>query len=332
MMPVPGSPLRRWLCLLGTLLLPTWAMAEEWLPRHPDSAFRVLAWNVSREQFFTHEQEVASILRAIDADVLLLDEMSGQRSAADLEARLEALAEGQDWHSLYGSSGGANQRATLSARAPLIDLPVFQQLSYPAEVQQMWLDGLPPPVDRADVRQNLEWGLPAVGGVLQIDGRRVLFVGMDLQCCGKNPSEIQAQRRIYESYLLREAIETSVAQTQIDAVVVGGDFNAVTGRAPVEIVATPLRAGTPALSVAEATHRDGRSQWTWEGTGTPFPNGRLDFVLHSAPLKVLAAQVFDSADLSAAERARWGLSLGSAQKVSAHRPVVVDFGWVDKGR
>ena len=112
---------------------------------------------------------------------------------------------------------------------------------------------------------------------------------------------------------------------------VAGDFNAVQGSAPVDL----LRAGPDAVTslvAVEARHRGHDVQWTWSGEGTPFPSGRLDFVLHSGALVPLQTQVFDSEDLDASTQAALGIAPGLSQSLSAHRPVVVDFGWRDGGR
>ena len=46
---------------------------------------------------------------------------------------------------------------------------------------------------RARVRDSLDAGVAAVGGVVTWQGRRVLVVGLDLECCGDSPDSAAAR-------------------------------------------------------------------------------------------------------------------------------------------
>jgi hypothetical protein len=168
-----------------------------------------------------------------------------------------------------------------------------------------------------------------VGAVVEFDQRRLLVVGFDMQCCGDGPDSWQEGRRRIEAALVRSAIDAVLAALSVDAVLLGGDINAVNGPRPLEI----LRGDGSGMPLAEVhiTHRHSDETWTWDGRGTPFPNGRLDYVLHSGALLPLQAQIFDSEGLSADESAALGLPAALSRSLSDHRPLVVDFGWRLRG-
>lgn len=299
------------------------AAQRVWLERHPDTALRVLTWNVARN-FFVDNEGFQQVLGAIDADLLILDEMAAGASADRIARGLPAAS--ASWQALYGTGGGPHQRASIAIRAPLERIAEFDQLAYPRERVDEWLQPVPADAQQT-ARQSLEAGVAAVGGVIEIQGRRILVVGLDLQCCGDSVDSPQEQRRQFEARAIRDAIDKIAPTLKLDGILVGGDFNAVQGDAPVTI----MRRGVLKqnwLDDAEARHR-GRNaiDWTWDGRGTPFASQRLDFLLHSDRLRVLQSQVFDSEDLSPEERKALNLKTSLSRSLSEHRPVVVDFGW-----
>jgi len=303
------------------------AETPAWLPRAPQTVLRVLTWNVERA-FLSRNADFHRVLRAVDADVLVLDEMAADLSAAQIAAAMPPR--GAPWQAVYGSGGGPHQRASIVTTHSLEAVPAFDRLAYPAARYDAWLSVVPPET-QARARASLDAGVAAIGGVVDVDGRRLLVVGLDLQCCGDTPESAQEDRRRFEAQSIRSAIDAIAGSRDLDGIVVAGDFNAVQGSAPVDL----LRAGPDAVTslvAVEARHRGHDVQWTWSGEGTPFPSGRLDFVLHSGALVPLQAQVFDSEDLDASTQAALGIAPGLSQSLSAHRPVVVDFGWRDGGR
>lgn len=322
----------RFRCLVSALLLallsmvaPASAAAGEqrtWLPRHQDAAFRVVVWNVSRESFFDNAADFRRVLAAVDADLLILDEMAPGVSAEAIAAQLPPRAPG--WQVAYGTGGGQHQRASIAARSPLLRQDAFDGLAYPDEAVEAWVAGVPPE-HAARFRADLATGVSAVGAIVGVGGRRLLVVGLDLQCCGADASSWQEARRRIEAGNVRAAIDRVLAREAVDAVLVGGDLNVVNGSRPLDILRGPEGAAAHLRDVP-AAHRGGAT-WTWDGRGTPFPSSRLDYVLHTDALVPLQAQVFDSEDLSAEESEALGLPPGLSRSLAEHRPVVVDFGW-----
>lgn len=296
-----------------------------WLARHPDTALRVLVWNVDRT-FFRENAGFQRVLDAVDADLLILDEMPAGVSASEIADALPAKS--TPWQVLYGSGGGPHQRASISVRAPLQRVPEFDHLAYPRARFDEWVKAVPPE-KQLRALGSLEAGVATVAGVVEWQGHRLLVVGLDLECCGESVDSPQEQRRQFEAGAIRAAIDAVAEGLKIDAVLVGGDFNNVQGDAPVRIMQRGASAST-SLTYPTPRHRGNTAaDWTWDGRGTPFPSRRIDHVLHSDRLVVLQSQVFDSEDLAPRQQQTLKLDADLSRSLSPHRPVVVDLGWRD---
>lgn len=294
-----------------------------WMPRHPDTAFRMLVWNVSRASFFREPEAAHALLRVAAADLLVLDEMPGNTSESAIAAALPARPE--DWNVVYGVGGGAFERASIAGVWPLQRVDAFDRLAYPDRLASSWLAQAPERL-QPRLREDLPAGAAAVGATVEIDGRRLLVVGLDLQCCGDSVDSWEEEKRRFEATAIRAAVDARLARCDVDAVIVAGDLNIVQGDGPLQILRTAVGASMPLEQVAPR-RRLSDADWTWDGRGTPFASKQLDFVLHSAALVPLQARILDSEDLDADEREALGLATGTSAQVSAHRPIVVDFGW-----
>ena len=303
-----------------------------WLARAPGTALRVLSWNVSRDSFYVNLDAFHRVLAAIDADILILDEMPGTSNAAELRAALGGLGDAAaEWQVAYGEGGGVFQRSTIASRNPTTRLPIFETLRYAPEQISAWLGQAGSSGGR--LRDNLQAGVAAVGAHILHDGKTLLVVAMDLQCCGDDAGSWQESRRRAEAGLLRQALLSSVQQTPVAAVIVAGDANTVQGVQAISILrGTPSAGADPEpwrLQEVAARHQGKSSTWTWDGRGTPYPSSRLDHILHSAALQPLQASIFDTEDLSAAQAKALRLPKEVSRRLSEHRPIVVDFRWVD---
>jgi hypothetical protein len=297
-----------------------------WLPRAEGTALRVLVWNVWNRSFFERAEGFRQVLSAIDADLLLLDEMPPDIDASAIqEVLVEVPGNRPRWQVHYGVGGGAHQRASIAATGPTTRVEAFDALHYPADAIAQWTDKVRPQLAEPWL-DSLRAGVAAVGAIVEVDDRRLLVVGLDMQCCGDGPESWQEARRRIEAALVRSAIDAVLAVNPVDAVLVGGDLNTVNGPRPLEILRGD-GSDITALADVHMTHRYSEETWTWDGRGTPYPNGRLDFVLHSPALLPLQAQIFDSEGLTEDEAAALGLSSELSRSLSDHRPLVVDFGW-----
>lgn len=319
--------LRRWLLLLF-LLLPLALPAQASWPRAEGTSLRAVVWNVGREQLYTERAGYLAALRAIDADLVILDEMSGTRDAQDVIALLSQLDAPGDspWQVVYGTSGD-NQRAVFALRGEVHAIPSFAHLPYPPRFLRWARKLRMKPEQRARMDQNLAAGIGAAAAEVRIDGRRLVVVGVDLQCCGDSDDSWEERRRMIEVRAIRSLLAREWSERKPDAVIVAGDFNAVRGLKPVRAMQGIVGHPTRRLAIANAVHANGQERWTWDGRGTPFPSRPIDFLLHSRKLRPLQALVFDAETMSADQRASLDLGPDHFRRLSEHRPVVVDFAW-----
>lgn len=315
-----------WIALaFGAALLLTFVDA----PATGESGVRVLSWNISSNAFVRNPEEFQALLRRADADVLLLDEV---RPAADAGKLQKVLAEvqsarGSGWHIDFGISGG-RQRGVIASRAPLESLPEFSTIiPYPEDAKTYILEAMSAR-ERADSDLSMEHGIPVNGAVVLVGKRRLLVVIADLQCCGDDRASWQEYRRRVESREIRRVISEVLNRTEVDAVILAGDFNLVNSPFPLALLAGPYPHPHPGLIPAEVYHLDGSTAWTWDGRGTPFPSGTLDYQLYGPhSLHVRKSIILDTEDLAAQELERYGLEAEASRRLSYHRPLLVEYGW-----
>ena len=318
----------RWSVCLCLMLLASAASAARPLPRAPGTDLRVLVWNVSGEQFFEHQKGYIKALSAVDADLLILDEMPVGRSTEDVRAVLTQIESRRqpDWQIAYGSSG-YNQTTVFAARGHVQALPEFAFLPYPQNAREQVLAPLTNADKQLRMKQKLDGGVASFGVEATFGKRRALLVGVDLTCCGDSDDAWEERLRLVESTEVRAALDRAWSQRQVHAVIVAGDFNAVRGRKPLLPVQGDPGSGDSYLRVAPAAHANGIDDWTWDGRGTPFPSRPLDFSLHNEGLTLLHALVFDPETMAPRQRSRLGLRRDSLIPLSEHRPVIADFSW-----
>jgi len=289
------------------------------LARSEGADVRVVAWNVADDGVLTRPGAFARVLRALDPDVLLLDELPGAIDDAGLDAFLRLLD--GPWRSVLGSGGG-RQRSAVASRLPLEPAPSLARIDYPDSVGV-----LAPLAQMAQTRRDLatasDDGISAAGAFVSFGGRRLLFVALDLACCGSAFDAEDRLRRIQAS-AIRDAAGRAVDGGGVDGVVVGGDFNLVGSRTPLEIVAAGLDPVGNALVPVFALQLDGQTATTWRAPGL-FPAGRLDWILYSSStLEPVRAFAFEVADLDPVWRDRYDLRV-ELERTSDHLPVVVDL-------
>jgi len=293
------------------------------------SGIRVLSWNISSNAFVRQPADFQALLRWADADVLLLDEV---RPVADVEKLRKVLADvqserGPGWNIDYGISGG-RQRGVIASRAPLESLPEFSTIiPYPDEAKAYIFEAMSAR-ERANSDLSMEHGIPVNGAVILAGKRRLLVVVADLQCCGEDRASWQEYRRRAESREIRRLITEVLQRTEVDAVILAGDFNLVNSPFPLALLAGPYPHPHRGLIPAEIYHADGATAWTWDGRGTPFPSGTLDYQLYGPnSLHVRKGTILDTEDLAVEDLERHGLEAEASRRLSSHRPLLVEYGW-----
>lgn len=212
---------------------------------------------------------------------------------------------------------GNRERGSIAARVPLLRAPQFDSLHFEADEQARWLAAGGAHAER--LARQLPQGVAAVGAVARIDGRSLLLVSFDLQCCGETPDSWEAEKREREAALIRDAINQSHAEG-VERVLLAGDANNVQGDAPLR----QLAHGTPALREVAAARDDGQ-RWTWDGRGTPYRSARLDHMWHGPGIQVLQARILDVEDWDADRLAAHRVQSTWSREQSPHRPIVADL-------
>ncbi|HEX6912335.1 MAG TPA: endonuclease/exonuclease/phosphatase family protein [Longimicrobium sp.] len=302
--------------------LPAGWDAPDPLARAAGTEFRVVSWNVGRADIFRQEDAFGALLRPLAPDLLVLDEVAGGRSAGEVEALLDRiLPDGGPWRAVYGVSGGS-QRGVIATRgtAPRVVPPFDRALPHPDSAR-----ALAPPTDPW-LRDRLRSHVPVTGAVVQVGGRRLLAVAIDLEAAGE-PGGARDRLRRMEALAIRDAVADAVRAGGLDGVLLAGDLNLVASPDPLAILAAGLDVDGSDLHVPLPLGLDGASAMTWENPAEPFTPGRLDFVLvGDAALVVTGGFVFRAADLSPAWRERHGVA-AEASGATDHLPIVTDLRW-----
>ncbi|HYR10105.1 MAG TPA: endonuclease/exonuclease/phosphatase family protein [Longimicrobium sp.] len=302
------------------------------LARAAGAQFRVVSWNVGRETIFRNPEPYGAILRALAADLLILEEVAGGHSAEEVEALLNRMVPGdRPWHAVYGVSGGS-QREVIATRGrrPVMSAPFDRELPYPDSTRA--LVPADAPEQAVDwLRSRLDVRIPATGAVVEMAGRRLMVVTMDLESAGAPGSTRDRLRRI-EALEIRRAAQAAVLAGAVDGLLVAGDLNLVGSTEPLQVLSRGMDVAGRPLEIALPLGLDGVSVATWENPAEPFIPSRLDYVLYTrSMLEWAGGFVFRSGDLSARWLARHGLT-AETSSVTDHLPVVTDLRWAPAGR
>lgn len=314
--------------LIGTVSGMNAQGSDSPLRKDPNAAFRILTWTTDGRSVFERSDDFRKVLRLADADIYLLNEIDGSRTANDIGSILRGLRNEADtrWNVVLGNGGGY-QKGSISSRYPVRPVPELNRIiPYPSSDVER-LKALVPEANWERTKGNLDTGIAVAGGIVQIAKRTVLAVTVDLQCCSGTPDWQDARRQI-EVREIRKALQAVLKTYRVDAVVLAGDFNLVSSGTPLAMATNPYPSPHFALAPVEAFHLDGTENWTWDGRNTQFPSRPLDFKLYSPnSLEPIRAIVLSTEDLSADVLSSTGLLPGTSRALSAHLPIVVDYKW-----
>lgn len=293
-----------------TIDLPPWkppapgAPTEDPLRRDSDESIRVLSWNGERGALRKRGREAQRVLKAIDPDIVLLQELANDDEASQIEAMLEN-ATGDDFEVLIGEGGG-NLHCAVATR-----LPVTPTAS------------LEPIADRT--RNNRP--MRAAAFAVEHDEKRILVLSTHLKCCGRI-GDSSDRRRLEEVDTISAALKLAIRSEAADAVIVAGDLNLVGSKTPLERLIAGTDVDESELAVADAYQLDGRTNATWRDDNQPFLPGRLDFTLVSdSSLAIERAFILDTRDLAPTWLAKYGVQAMDTD-ISDHLPLVTDVRWV----
>lgn len=296
---------------------------------------RVAQWNVSGESLRNRPGDFARVLAALDADVLLLNELPGEVTDSELTAFFarEPMRGRGSWSFALGAAGG-RQRAVVAARGlPLRAAEAMHDIRYAPgsldALQDVVGDTFREAIDLERVR-----GVSASGAWVDLGRGDVLFAALDLQSAGWQGSP-QDLLRTLQAETIRERIDEAVAgragagSRPVEAgpasVVVGGDFNLVGSIDPLVTIGRGLDTGAD-LATVEALRLGERTLVTWRNPEQPFGPGRLDYLmLPASVLEVVNSFVFATDDLDSATLEALRLEPLLSSQLSDHLVVVADL-------
>lgn len=282
------------------------------LPSKDLNDLRLMSWNVAYGSILKKPTLYARILKAIQPDVILLQELTEPETPNTVQTFLnkQLPREGLHWQVLLSTDTGSIG-CGIATLLPIEPVQALERIPYP---------------------NRPEWSVRAVGGKVALkNGKQLLVSSVHLKCCGRIGSS-EDQTRLLEAGAINERIQRATHETQFDGIIVGGDLNLVGSYAPLDRLATGLDLSQNNLSVLQANRLTGKSNATWANPGERFVPGRLDYLLHSSSsVRARNAFVFNSAELSIQEQSKHNLKADDSSEASDHFPIVVDLYFPQSG-
>ncbi len=291
-------------------------LADLSIPPKPPAAVRMLLYNVLWGSPESNPEPFARVIRALEPDIVLAQEWDRRPYAPegedppprllarDLAAWFDEHIRSDDWRVVIGEKRGV----AVIAPHPLRPLP---------------LAGLTAVVlgEQGELMQRTP---RAVGAIVETPVGEIAAISVHLKCCGSAGSW-EDMSRIAESFSINLALREAFASRRPSGVIVGGDYNLVGSRTPLEILAAGLDADNGPLDVAEARRLGAREAVTWRRADSSFTPGRLDYALvDGAAVEIVQAFILDTDALSDAALERSALRR-SDSAASDHLPMIIDI-------
>jgi len=283
--------------------LPTRAPArpvlEGDLPRKPDGAIRVLSYNVQKSGPVKNPVVFARVIRAIDPDVVLLQEWGEGDEKAMQDWFFAHVRQDREW-SVFKPKGS---EVAVVSRFPVRDGGLGSvQVDVPG--------------------REKPWSVRAVAAVVDTPEGDVAFATTHLKCCG-SMGTAEDELRVAETAALQRSLESLWANGPLRRVV-AGDINLVGTSTPRDNLFARLDSGQ-SLMAAPAFALGDRALSTWADPATHFSPGRLDWLGYSSSsLRAVNAFVLETSRLGERSLARLGMDRTDTD-ASDHKPVVVDL-------
>lgn len=272
------------------------ALADRAIPRRRGDAVRVLSWNVLRASPRDNPEPFARVVRAVEPDVVLVQEWDG----ADGEALVAWFNEhvGGTWFAVAKPDQGVG----IISRQPIIDT-----------------DTAPIPVDAGGSNYPVRY----VAALVQTPLRDTIVASVNLKCCGSAGGR-EDIRRLAEAQAINHAF-ANIAPSWRTTRVIGGDLNLVGSFPPLASLTDDLDEDQSDLEIAAPYVLGDAAVYTWSDPRSAFSPGRLDYLVYSgANADLINAFVLDDARLSDAVLDAAGLERGDTS-ASDHKPLVIDL-------
>jgi endonuclease/exonuclease/phosphatase family metal-dependent hydrolase len=288
-------------------LAPSARLSAARIPAHDPELLRVMSLNVLKSSPVTKPAPFGRLIAAIDPDILLLqewDEGDAQAVASWLNANVgmqkPGVGEARPWTVRKGPGGVA-----VASRDAIATFG-------------------PETVEIEDTGKKQTKTVRHASTLVQSRFGPIVAVSVHLKCCGGATGPEEGQRR-REAVALNLALAESLRAAGAP-VIIGGDFNLVGTREPLDLLRGALDVDGSALAVADAVCLgDPAVRTTWTDWATPFPPGRLDYVTYAdAAADVVRAFSLETTLLDDSALAASGLDRTDGT-ASDHRPLVVDL-------
>lgn len=278
------------------------------IPSPPGSgALRAMTWNVEHGSLMIEPEPFIRVLRALDPDIVLLQEMAPIQRADRIAAFFNEHLPGPEWQAIVGAGGG-DLNCAIATRLPIQPIDAWQPLTDPAQPQR---------------------AIRIAGAFIETPLGRLLVISGHLRCCGRIGSR-EDDSRIADARTICSAIDTLRHDERFSGLLIGGDLNLVGSREPLDTLAGGVTAPLGPLRVLPSMRLNRSSNATWSDPGQPFVPGRLDFLLLSpGPYESAGAFVLDTAELGDNTLRDAELKRDDTANASDHLPVIVDLIPVD---
>lgn len=266
------------------------------IPPNPKDALRVLSLNVLFSSPLQNPDAFRRTLQAINPDVILFQEWFNTPQTAI-----------QNWMDTHAGHGwtviapNASKGVAVATRAPV-------------------LETIPGPLPGSGPGSGARF----VGAVIDAPTGPAIVGSLHLKCCGAadGPEDL---RRIQEAQSINATIADARTRHPKAAIAIGGDYNLVGTRTPLETLAAGLSANGDDLQPADALTIGDAAAVTWVDEKSRFSPGRLDWILFDPARSTLRrAFTLDTRRLAPAALHRLGLDAQDSHATD-HLPVVVDL-------
>lgn len=304
--------------------------ADYTIAKRDPSLIRFTLLNASVRRIFDDRAPYQRIVRALNPDIIAITEVMPDTTTEAFQAYFAETLGGEpsDWHVAYPDPGGFLKRPLIS-RYPLEPVPVFDSLMHMEGIRDTLAahgyTELPRRVEGYLSRQ-----MPVTGKIIQLDGKRMLFLALGLIFAGGADGPEEVIRQI-ETIRISRIIQQLVDEGAIDGVIAGTDLNLYGTKQPLLNIVAGADMDKTDLAVAPALHLDGKSKMNWF---SPFKDtfvpAVLDHLLYSdAVVNMDRSFLLDTALLPGAVLQEHGLQAGDLEASMDHYPLVFDF-WLNE--
>lgn len=268
------------------------------MPERPADAVRVMSANVLFSAPLSEPMAFKRVFDAIGPDVILYQEWF-RTERAKVEGWIDQHA-GSDWTLHF-----PDERAgvAIATRHPII---------------ARYDEALPPSGEGRPAR--------ACAALIDTDAGELLAISVHLKCCGSAGSD-EDLTRIDQAKAINAFVDHVHAQHPDAMVVIGGDYNLVGSRTPLDVMARGLGVNGDDLDPALTPVLGDPSVVTWVDEKSRFGPGRLDWLLYDdSRSELINALMLDTRVLTDGSLDAMGLERGDTT-ASDHLPMVVDLVW-----